>query len=86
MYRIMLADDNEELCWKPSKILLRLILAEGEIATAKTGRAVVELAERFDRILPLWIFRCRVVYGFCQAMKEIQKTNKNIIFIVISAY
>ena len=47
MYRIMLADDEGIMLEALKNIITSNFGGECEIATAKTGRAVVELAERF---------------------------------------
>ena len=85
MYRIMLADDEGIMLEALRNIIESNFGDECEIAIAKTGRAVVELAESFRPTLLLWTSRCRGLNGI-QAMKEIQKFNSNIVFIVISAY
>ena len=85
MYRIMLADDEGIMLEALKNIITSNFGGECEIATAKTGRAVVELAERFRPDIAFMDIQMPGLNGI-QAMKEIQKTNKNIIFIVISAY
>ena len=47
MYRIMLADDEGIMLEALKNIITSNFGDECEIATAKTGRAVVELAESF---------------------------------------
>ena len=85
MYRIMLADDEGIMLEALKNIITSNFGGECEIATAKTGRAVVELAESFRPDIAFMDIQMPGLNGI-QAMKEIQKTNKNIIFIVISAY
>lgn len=85
MYRIMLADDEGIMLEALKNIITSNFGSECEIATAKTGRAVVELAESFRPDIACMDIQMPGLNGI-QAMKEIQKTNKKIIFIVISAY
>lgn len=85
MYRIMLADDEGIMLEALKNIISSNFGEECEIATAKTGRAVVELAESFRPDIAFMDIQMPGLNGI-QAMKEIQKFNKNTIFIVISAY
>lgn len=85
MYRIMLADDEGIMLEALKNIITSNFGEECEIATAKTGRAVVELAESFRPDIAFMDIQMPGINGI-QAMKEIQKYNKNTIFIVISAY
>ena len=55
MYRIMLADDEGIMLEALKNIITSNFGGECEIATAKTGRAVVELAERFRPDIVFWI-------------------------------
>ena len=77
MYRIMLADDEGIMLEALKNIITSNFGGECEIATAKTGRAVVELAERFRPDIAFMDIQMPGLNGI-QAMKEIQKTNKNI--------
>ena len=85
MYRIMLADDEGIMLEALRNIIESNFGDECEIATAKTGRAVVELAESFRPDIAFMDIQMPGLNGI-QAMKEIQKFNSNIVFIVISAY
>ncbi|MCR4689791.1 MAG: response regulator [Lachnospiraceae bacterium] len=85
MYRIMLADD-EGIMLDSLKFLL-----EGEfkdeirIEMAKSGRAVIELAEHFRPDIAVMDIHMPGINGI-EAMQEIRKSNENTVFIVLSAY
>ena len=85
MYRIMLADDEGIMLESLKNIILSNFGSECEIACAKTGRAVVELAESFRPDIAFMDIQMPGLNGI-QAMKEIVKFNRNMIFIVITAY
>lgn len=85
MYRIMLADDEGIMLEALRNIITSNFGNECEIATAKTGRAVIELSESFRPDIAFMDIQMPGLNGI-QAMREIQKYNKNMIFIVISAY
>ena len=85
MYRIMLADDEGIMLEALKNIITSNFGDECEIATAKTGRAVIELAESFRPDIAFMDIQMPGLNGI-QAMKEIRKYNKNMLFIVISAY
>ena len=55
------------------------------IEYAKTGRSVIELSERFRPDIAIMDIQMPGINGI-EAMKEIRDTNKNIVFIVMSAY
>ena len=55
------------------------------IESAKTGRSVIELAEWFRPDIALMDIQMPGINGI-EAMREIRENNKNIVFIVISAY
>ncbi len=85
MYRILLADDEGIMLDSLKHILESNYGMEVEIACAKTGRAVVELAESFRPDIAFLDIQMPGLSGM-QAMQEIRQTNKNMIFIVITAY
>ena len=85
MYRVMIADD-EGIVIDSFKYLLKEEFGESVLVeTAKTGRSVIELAERFRPDIALMDIRMPGINGI-DAIKEIRKRNEGIIFIVISAY
>ena len=85
MYRIMIADD-EGIVIDSFKYLLKEEFGDDVLVeTAKTGRSVIELAERFRPDIALMDIRMPGINGI-DAIKEIRKRNEEIIFIVISAY
>jgi len=85
MYRIMIADDEGIVVDSFTYILKEEFGEEVVIETAKTGRSVIELAERFRPDIALMDIRMPGINGI-DAIKEIRKRNTGIIFIVISAY
>ena len=85
MYRIMIADD-EGIAVDSFTYMIREEFGDGcIIESAKTGRSVIELAERFRPDIALMDIRMPGINGI-DAIKEIRKRNPGIIFIVISAY
>ena len=85
MYRIMLADD-EGIVTDSLKIIIEKRYGEDcEIQTAKTGRSVIELSESFRPDIAFMDIQMPGINGI-EAMKEIRRTNPDIIFIVMSAY
>ena len=85
MYKIMLADDEGIVIDAMKFIIEKEFGEECEIAFAKTGRSVIELAEQFRPDIAIMDIQMPGINGI-EAMKEIRKTNKNVIFIVSSAY
>ena len=58
MYRILIADDRGLMLEAFKGVILAEFGDKCSVETAKTGRAVIEKAETFTRILCLWIFTC----------------------------
>lgn len=85
MYRIMLADDEGIVLDALQFIIEKNFKDDCEIRTAKTGRKVIELAEEFVPDIAFMDIQMPGINGI-EAMREIQRHNSSIIFIVISAY
>jgi len=85
MYRIMLADDEGIVTDSLKFIIEKNFPGEFEIETAKTGRAVIELAEHFRPDIAFMDIQMPGINGI-DAMREIKQNNPSIIFIVLSAY
>ncbi len=85
MYKIMLADDEGIVIDSLKFIIEKEFGGECEIAFAKTGRSVIELAEEFRPDIAIMDIQMPGINGI-EAMKEIRQSNKNVIFIVMSAY
>lgn len=85
MYRILLADD-EGIMLSSMKSMIETNFGEKcEIATAKTGRSVVELAEDFHPDIVFMDIHMPGINGL-DAIRQIQEKQKQIVFIVITAY
>ncbi|MBO4290940.1 MAG: response regulator [Lachnospiraceae bacterium] len=85
MYKIMLADDEGIVIDALKFIIDKEFGKECEIAYAKTGRKVIELAEAFRPDIAIMDIQMPGINGI-EAMKEIRRTNDKVIFIVMSAY
>lgn len=85
MYKIMLADDEGIVIDSLSFIIEKEFGISCQIESAKTGRNVIELAERFRPDIAFMDIQMPGINGI-EAMKEIRENNANTIFIVMSAY
>lgn len=85
MYKIMLADD-EGIVIDSLKFIIEKEFGDAcEVEYAKTGRRVIELAERFRPDIAVMDIQMPGISGI-EAMKEIRRTNPGVVFIVMSAY
>lgn len=85
MYKIMLADDEGIVIDSLKFIIEKEFGEECSVEYAKTGRSVIELAEKFRPDIAIMDIQMPGINGI-EAMKEIRKSNKNVLFIVMSAY
>lgn len=85
MYRVLVADDEGIMLEAMKNIITNNFGNECELAFAKTGRAVVELAETFRPDIALMDIQMPGINGI-QAMKEIRKFNTSTKFIIMTAY
>lgn len=85
MYRIMLADDEGIVIDSLRFIIEKEFGDACMIESAKTGRSVIELAENFRPDIAIMDIQMPGINGI-DAMREIKENNKNIVFIVMSAY
>ena len=85
MYKIMLADDEGIVLDSLSFLLKGEFGDDIVLETAKTGRAVIELAEHFRPDIAVMDIHMPGINGI-EAMREIRNGNESIIFIVASAY
>lgn len=85
MYKIMLADDEGIVIDSLKFILEKEFGKDCVIEFAKTGRSVIELAEHFRPDIAIMDIQMPGINGI-EAMKEIRLGNKDVIFIVMSAY
>ncbi|MGN0376660.1 MAG: response regulator [Suilimivivens sp.] len=85
MYKIMLADD-EGIVIDSLKFIIEKEFGDNCIVEyAKTGRSVIELAEKFRPDIAIMDIQMPGINGI-EAMKEIRKSNDRVLFIVMSAY
>lgn len=85
MYRIMLADDEGIVIDSLKFIIEKNFAGMCEIASAKTGRSVIELAESFRPDIAFMDIQMPGINGI-DAMRELKKGNLNTVFVVLSAY
>lgn len=85
MYKIMLADDEGIVIDSLKFVIEKEFGNECEIEFARTGRNVIELAERFHPDIAIMDIQMPGINGI-EAMREIRKTNDSLIIIVMSAY
>lgn len=85
MFKIMLADDEGIVIDSLKFIIDKEFGDECIVEFAKTGRNVIELAESFRPDIAVMDIQMPGINGI-DAMREIRKTNDNVVFIVMSAY
>jgi two-component system response regulator YesN len=85
MYRILLADDEGIMLESLQSLIEKNFGDECEIECAKSGRTVIEIAERFRPDIAFMDLQMPGINGI-QAMREIRSHNDFTIFIVITAY
>ena len=85
MYKLMLADDEGIVRESLKFIVDKEFPGTFETFEAKTGRRVIELADEVRPDIAFMDIRMPGINGI-DAMKEIRRTNPNIVFVVISAY
>ena len=85
MYRVMLADDEGIVTDSIKFIIEKNFSGQCEVESAKTGRAVIELAESFRPDIAFMDIQMPGINGI-DAIKEIRRTNSSMVFIILSAY
>ncbi|MFI3214005.1 MAG: response regulator [Eubacteriales bacterium] len=85
MYKILLADDEAIVTSSLKFIIEKNIEEPCQIEIAKTGRGVIELADSFRPDIAFMDIQMPGINGI-EAMKEIRKNNKSVIFIIMTAY
>ena len=85
MYRIMIADDEGIVIDSLRVIIERSWPEHCVVESAKTGRSVIQLAERFRPDIAFMDIQMPGLNGI-DAIEEIQKTNPTTQFIILSAY
>lgn len=85
MIRILICDD-EGIVQESLKFMIKKSFGDTcEIESAKNGRKAIELAESFGPDIIFMDIQMPGINGI-EAMKEIRREKKNIIFIVLTAY
>lgn len=84
-YKIMLADDEGIVIDSLKFIIEKEFGDTCSVEYAKTGRSVIELAERYRPDIAIMDIQMPGINGI-EAMREIRETNRSVIFIVMSAY
>lgn len=85
MYRVLIADDEGIMREALKNIITSNFGNDCELAFAKTGRAVVELAETFRPDIAFMDIQMPGINGI-QAIKEIREFSSSTKFIIITAY
>lgn len=85
MYRIIIADDEGIMLFSLQSMIQKNCGDDYEVFTAKTGRAVVDMAESIRPDIVFMDIQMPGMNGI-EAMQTIRKINKSVIFIVITAY
>ena len=85
MYRIMLADDEGIVIESLTFIIEKEFKGQCEIRSAKTGRAVIELAETFRPDIAFMDIHMPGINGI-EAIREIRRNNDSLLVIIMSAY
>ncbi len=85
MYRILIADDEGIMLVSLRTMIQKNIDEDCEVYTAKTGRAVLDMAESIRPDIIFMDIQMPVMSGI-EAMQAIRKINKTVLFIVITAY
>lgn len=85
MYKILLADDEGIVLESLRFIIEKHFKDEFTIEMAKSGRRVIELAESFHPDIAIIDIQMTGINGI-EAMREIRKTNVQMLLIVLTAY
>ncbi len=85
MYKIMLADDEGIVIDSIKYIIEKNFKDQCSVDFAKTGRSVIELAEKMRPDIAFMDIQMPGINGI-EAMKEIKKVSPSTIFIVLTAY
>lgn len=85
MMRILICDDEGIVRQSLEFIIQKSFGDKCEVESAKNGRMAIELAESFHPDIVLMDIQMPGINGI-EAMQEIRKENKNIVFIVLTAY
>ena len=84
-YKIMLADDEGIVIDSLKFIIEKEFGDTFTVEYAKTGRSVIELAERYRPDIAIMDIQMPGINGI-EALREIRETNRSVVFIVMSAY
>lgn len=85
MMKILICDDEGIVQESIRFIIQKSFGSECEVESAKNGRTAIELAESFSPDIVLMDIQMPGINGI-EAMQEIRRENKNIVFVVLTAY
>lgn len=85
MYRILIADDEGISIDSMTYMLVQAFGDSCEIRSARTGRAVIEMAETFHPDIAVMDIRMPGINGI-EAIREIQKISPQTHYLVVTAY
>lgn len=85
MIRILICDDEGIVQESLRFMIEKSFGGECEIESAKNGRTAIELTESFRPDIILMDIQMPGINGI-EAMQEIRRENKNVVFIVLTAY
>ncbi|MGL6198134.1 MAG: response regulator [Lachnospiraceae bacterium] len=85
MMKILICDDEGIVRESLMFILQKNFPGEYEAETARNGRIAIELAESFRPDIIMMDIQMPGINGI-EAMREIRKENRNVVFIILTAY
>ena len=85
MFRVLVADDEGIMRDSIKNTIQQNFGSDCEIATAKTGREVIEQAQGFHPDIAFVDIQMPGLSGI-QAIQEIRKFDTSIVFVIITAY
>lgn len=84
MYKILIADDENEIIDNVKCVLEQQVQVTFQIMTARTGRKSIEVADEFRPDIVFMDLELPGISGI-DAMREIRNNHPNVIFVIVSA-